>query len=120
MQPGSRDAAFLWDMLRYAQDVQQVVQGVSREDYLQDRVRQLALERAVEVIGEAARQVSDAFQQAHPEIPWRPIIAQRRVLAHDCGRIDHERIWEVATVHVPALIAHLAPLIPPPPPPIEE
>jgi uncharacterized protein with HEPN domain len=120
MQPPNPDAAFLWDMLRYAREVNDVVQGLSREAYLQDRVRQLAVERAVEVIGEAARQVSDAFQQAHPEIPWRPIIAQRHVLAHDYGRIDHERIWQVASVHVPALIAHLVPLIPPPPPPIEE
>jgi len=120
MQPPSRDAAFLWDMLRSARDVEQVVAGLRRDEYLQERVRQLAAERAVEVLGEAARQVSDAFQQAHPEIPWRPIIAQRHVLAHDYGRIDHERIWEVATVHVPELITRLLPLIPPPPPPVEE
>jgi uncharacterized protein with HEPN domain len=54
------------------------------------------------------------------QIPWRPIIAKRHVLAHDYGRIDHERIWEVATVHVPELIARLLPLIPPQPPPLEE
>jgi uncharacterized protein with HEPN domain len=113
MQPEDRDAAFLWDMLRFSRDLEQVIAGVNREAYLQDRVRQLAVERAVEVLGEAARQVSETFQHAHPEIPWRPIIAQRHVLAHDYGRIDHERLWKVATVHVPELIARLSPLVPP-------
>ena len=120
MQPTSPDAAFVWDMLRAAEDIGQVVQGLGREEYLHDRIRQLAVERAVEVLGEAARQVSAGFQYAHAEIPWRAIVAQRHVLAHDYGRIDQERLWRVATVHVPELIAQLLPLVPPPPPPIEE
>ena len=79
-------------------------------------MRQRAVERAVEIIGEAARQVSDDFRRAHPAISWRPIIAQRHVLAHEYGEIMQERIWRVATTHVPALIAQLEPLIPPLPP----
>ena len=78
-------------------------------------MRQLAVERSIEILGEAARKVSQAFQAAHPEIPWSRIIAQRHVLAHEYGNIDHERIWEVATVRVPQLIVQLVPLIPPPP-----
>jgi uncharacterized protein with HEPN domain len=70
----------------------------------------------VEVVGEAARKVSPEFQAAHPEIPWRPIIAQRHVLAHDYGEIDQEKIWRVANVHIPDLIVQLEPLIPPLPP----
>lgn len=57
----------------------------------------------------------DMLQHAHPEIPWRLIIAQRHVLAHDYGEIDHERIWRVATMHVPELIRLLEPLVPPAP-----
>ena len=40
------------------------------------------------------------------------IAGQRRVLAHDYGRIEHDRVWEVATVHIPALIAQLETLLP--------
>lgn len=109
----ANDASYLYDMLTYAQTVADMVRGLTREEYLIDRIRQLAVERAIEVIGEAARQVSDACQQAHPEIPWRPIIAQRHVLAHDYGEVDHERLWRVAAVHVPELIDQLRPLIPP-------
>lgn len=48
----------------------------------------------------------------HPEIPWRPIQAQRQVLAHDYGEIKHDRSWRVAEMHVPDLIGLLEPLVP--------
>lgn len=56
--------------------------------------------------------VSESFRAAHPEIPWRPIQAQRHRLAHEYGEIDDDIIWTVATRHVPALIVVLRPLIP--------
>lgn len=74
-----------------------------------------SVERAIEIIGEAPNKVSGDFRELHPEIPWRGIIGQRRVVAHDYGRIDHARIWDVITIHIPALAAQLTPLIPSPP-----
>lgn len=73
------------------------------------------MERQIEIIGEAARHVSKPFRDAHPEIVWKGITGQRHVLAHEYGEILDERVWRVATVHVPTLIEQLRPLIPPPP-----
>ena len=70
-----------------------------------------AVERHLEIIGEAANRVSLDFQANHPEIPWRRIIAQRHVIAHEYGEIKHELIWKVATVNIPELIAQLETLI---------
>ena len=86
------------------------------ELYAADRRTRRAVEREVEIIGEAARQVSDSFQEAHPEIPWRKIVAQRHKLAHEYGEIQDEILWRVATVHIPELTALLEPLLPPLPP----
>ncbi len=72
----------------------------------------MAVERAVEIIGEAARRLSDDFKENHPEVPWRSIIGQRNVLAHEYGEIKQERLWKIVTQHIPALIARLEPLIP--------
>jgi uncharacterized protein with HEPN domain len=72
----------------------------------------LAVERALEIVGEAARRVSETYRQAHPEIPWQSIIAQRNVLAHEYGEIKHELIWKVATIRIPELIPLLEKLIP--------
>ncbi len=115
--PADRDdRACLWDMHTAARAVQTFVEARTFEDYLADLMLRSAVERQLEIIGEAARRVSKPFQDAHPEIPWRPILAQRHVLAHEYGEIKHERIWRVATVHVPELIEQLAALLPEPPP----
>jgi len=116
MPPDTADASYLWDMLDAAQAVTQFVAGRSLEDYLDNRMLRGAVERHIEIIGEAARKVSAPFQQAHPEIPWRKIVVQRHVLAHEYGEIEHELIWKVATVHVPELIALLEAVVPPEPP----
>lgn len=77
------------------------------QQFLDDRVTQLAVERAIEIIGEAARRVSEPFQSTHPEIPWRLIIGQRNILAHEYGHIDHALLFETATRDIPALLREL-------------
>ena len=113
MRPEARDAAYLWDMLDAARTIMRFVSDVTINQYMEDRKLQLAVERAVEIIGEAARRVTDTFKNAHPEIPWKGIIGQRHVLAHEYGEIKQERMWAVASGHIPALIALLEPLLPP-------
>ena len=113
MPPDKRDAAHLWDMLDSARVIREFTINVPFDQYMRDRKLQLAVERSVEIIGEAARRVSDEYRQAHPEIPWRRIIAQRHVLAHEYGEIKQELMWKLAGVHIPDLIALLEPLIPP-------
>lgn len=111
MPPEERDLAYLWDMLSAAKDVREFIEGMRYEDYERSKLTQAAVERKIEVIGEAARNVSRPFQQAHPEIPWQLIVAQRHVLAHDYGEIKLEKIWRVAIVHLPVLVDQLNPLI---------
>jgi uncharacterized protein with HEPN domain len=48
-----------------------------------------------------------------PAIPWKKIIGQRNVLAHEYGEVRHERMWVLATAEIPDLIAKLIPLVPP-------
>ncbi|HKY21163.1 MAG TPA: HepT-like ribonuclease domain-containing protein [Vicinamibacterales bacterium] len=113
MPPENRDAAYIWDMLEAAHAILTFTNGVSLEDYLADRKLQLAVERAIEIIGEAARLVSPELKASHSHIPWRQIVAQRNVLAHDYGEIKQDRIWLVATDRIPELISQLQPLLPP-------
>ncbi|KAA0259984.1 MAG: DUF86 domain-containing protein [Chloroflexi bacterium] len=116
MQPDERDAAYVWDILDSAQHIQEFMKGVRFEEFLQDRKLQLAIERCVEIMGEASRRISDELKNAHPEIPWSGMIAQRNVLAHEYDDVKQERMWLIATVHTPALIPDLEAILPPPPP----
>lgn len=115
MRPETSDLSYLWDMLDAACAVHEFVAGRTFNDYTRDRMLRGAVERHIEIIGEAARNVSPSYRDGHPEIPWRKIIAQRHILAHEYGEVKHENVWLVATVHVPDLVERLRPLVPPPP-----
>ncbi len=116
MQPEAKDAAYLWDMLDAACAVQEFVASRSFSDYLADRMLRGAVERHLEIVGEAANRVSRTFREAHPQIPWQRIVAQRNVLAHEYGEIEHALVWRVATIRIPELIQRLQKLLPPLPP----
>lgn len=111
-----KDASRVWDMLRHARIVVELVEGRRQDELAHDAMLRLALERAVEIIGEAARKVSDACEREHPQIPWKKIVQQRHVLSHDYGDLDYHILWRVATVHVPTLVPQLEAILPPPPP----
>ena len=104
MQHEQRDAAYLWDILDAARTVEQLSSNQDFTQYSNDRRTQLAVERSLEIIGEAASRVSTSFRNAHPEIPWRQIIGQRNVLIHEYGEIKQERIWKTVIENIPQLI----------------
>jgi uncharacterized protein with HEPN domain len=113
MQPEERDAAYLWDMLQAAREVEALAENRDLADFLKDRVLLRALERCIEIIGEAARRVSTSYMDTHPEIPWRKIIGQRNILAHEYGQIDHEVLYKTAMEDIPILIGQVESLLPP-------
>jgi len=112
MPRNNRDNAYLWDMLDACINVVDFIRGRTFANYESDKILQSAVERQVEVLGEAAGKVSPTFQDSHPEIPWRQIIGQRNVLAHEYKDIASKLIWSVATEHVPELKKNLEPLVP--------
>jgi uncharacterized protein with HEPN domain len=114
-----RDPANLWDMLEAAEKVLRFLKNKTFEDFLRDDMLRAAVERNLEIIGEAARRTSEELKQEHPEIPWRQIIAQRNVLIHEYDDIDYKEIWEVATLHLPWLIDQIKLLLPPLPTEVE-
>jgi uncharacterized protein with HEPN domain len=113
MRPEERDIAYLWDMREAARDVLDFIKGVTYAHFSNDKLVRYAVERRIEVIGEAARHVSESFKIMHPEIPWRRIIGQRNILAHEYGEILVERIWRTATESIPGFAEILDQLIPP-------
>jgi uncharacterized protein with HEPN domain len=74
MVPEKDDTSYIWDMLDAAKAVREFITGRSYQDYLIDRMLRGAVERYLEIIGEAAGKVSKAFRDAHPEMPWQKIM----------------------------------------------
>jgi uncharacterized protein with HEPN domain len=59
------------------------------------------------LIGEAARHIPDDVKSAHPEIPWRMMIATRNQLIHGYLGIDSDIIWSIIHADLPALLSML-------------
>jgi uncharacterized protein with HEPN domain len=86
----SSAAAHLWDVLCGAGFVVQFTNGRTFDEYSAEAYFRPAVERQIEIVGQAARRVSDAFQNASPHIPWQKIAVQSHVLAHEYDDNQHD------------------------------
>lgn len=105
--PAERDAALLGDMLGASREIRAYIGRSTYDGFIADGKTYRAIERCLAIIGEAARQLSPAGQQAYPNVPWRRIVGLRNRLSHEYGDVDYEEIFLIATVSVPELIAAL-------------
>ena len=69
--------------------------------------------RLIEILGEAARHLSDEFKGNHPEIAWRQIVGMRNRMVHEYFRVIPAKVWDVVEQEFPLLIVFLEPLVPP-------
>jgi Uncharacterized conserved protein len=106
-----RDLVKCEDMRLHAERAMRFLGGRSIDQFLDDELIQAAVIRCVEVIGEAAKLVSDETRSRETGIPWRLVIGMRNVLAHDYGVVMPEKVYEVVTEHVPELLERLVLLI---------
>ena len=112
MQPEERDRAYLRDIAEAGRAALDLVQGVTREQFLTSKLERFATERQMTIVGEAARRVSETFKAAHPEVPWAGMIAFRNVLIHEYGTVRVDRVWHIVTTDVPPMLAAIEPLLP--------
>ncbi len=84
-----------------------------RERFFQEAMVQDAVLRNLEVIGEAAKRLDDAYRAAHPEVPWRALAGLRDVLIHQYEGVDLEKVWAIVEQELPSLRGTLAAILPP-------
>ncbi len=98
------DYVLLNDILAAAKDALAAAQRIQYSDLLRNRMLALGLVKSIEIIGEAATQVSRPMREAHPEIPWPTIIGMRNRLVHVYFDIDYELVWKAVVERLPTLV----------------
>lgn len=110
----SRDDTYLVDMLESAKIALDYVLGKSWDDFSEDLQCQDAVVRRIEIIGEAARRLSQETRNKHPQIPWREITSMRNLVIHEYDVVDIGQVWDTIQNKIPSLIEELAKIVPPP------
>ncbi|HEU4885977.1 MAG TPA: HepT-like ribonuclease domain-containing protein [Longimicrobium sp.] len=116
MLPDERDAGRLWSMVKHARYLVRKSATITRDQLLHDEDPQYSVAKALELIGEAARVLSAEFRTAQPKVPWDKMKGMRHLLVHEYGKVDWDVIWETITIHIPAFLAAIEPLVPEVPP----
>lgn len=82
-----------------------------RTDLDNDEILALAVVRLIEILGEAAKNVSQTTKDRFPEIPWRQIAGTRDRLSHAYFDVNLDIIWDIVTSNLPPLIEQLEPFL---------
>lgn len=98
------DSIRLADMLEHARLALDLAKGRPLADYTTDRHSRAAIERYVEIIGEAARHVSPGTRERFPDLPWEKIVATRNIIAHGYDLVRPDILHEIVRDHLPTLI----------------
>ena len=101
------DLSFLIDIVDCIMDINEFTKQTGFFEFEKDKMRRLAVERQLEIIGQAANKISKDTQNILGNIPWPNIIGLRNKLAHDYGEILAERIWSISKNSIQELLKEL-------------
>ena len=99
------DHGRVFDILEAISRIERVyIEG--KKKFGEDEMAQVWVIHHLEIIGEAARGISEEFKDSHGEIPWSEMIGMRNILIHQYFGIDKEAVWQVVEKDLPVLKSH--------------
>jgi uncharacterized protein with HEPN domain len=107
MPLNENDLSFFIDIIDCIFDINEFTNSIEYYQFEKDKMRRLAVERQLEVIGQAANKISIVVQNNLKNIPWKNIIGLRNKLAHDYGEILAERTWKISKDSIQELLKEL-------------
>jgi uncharacterized protein with HEPN domain len=113
MQSNNRDVASVWDMVKAIHYIQAFTTNLSLEEYLDDIRTISAVERQFEILGEAARRISEEFRHSNPALNWQRIVGLRNIVIHRYDEVDQDILWTIIHSELLPLLTQLESLLPP-------
>jgi len=94
---------FIKHILDSIKSIESFSKGVSKSDFMKDDLKASAIIRKLEIIGEAAKNISSEFRKKYPKIEWKEIAGLRDKLIHHYFGVNLERVWNVVKDDIPKL-----------------
>jgi len=94
---------YIKDMIDAITKIEQFIEGMDFNDFIQDDKTASAVIRKIEIIGEAAKQLSKEIKERFPEIPWNLMAKTRDKIIHFYHGVDYEIVWEIIKKDLPSL-----------------
>jgi uncharacterized protein with HEPN domain len=107
-----RDQAYLLDILIAARKILSYIADSNFEEFANSDLLQSAIERQFEIMGEAARLISNEMRTQNPQIPWNLMMGLRNQLIHNYRNIDNRTLWDTIHNDLLPLIMQIEPLVP--------
>jgi len=92
---------FVEDIVTAMDKATRFVEGMSYEEFIKDDKTAFAVIRAIEVIGEAVKNIPDDVREAYPEIPWKGMAGMRDKVIHAYFGVDLKVVWETVQRRIP-------------------
>ena len=99
---------YLRDACEHMQRAHQFVAGMQYSSFVRDDKTNFAVVRALEIVGEATKNIPDDIRTRFPDVPWRQMAGIRDVLIHAYFGIDLEVVWKTATERAPETLVALS------------
>jgi uncharacterized protein with HEPN domain len=101
---------YLIDIATSINDIESFIEGMTYEDFLNDKMASNAVIRSLEVIGEATKNLPKAIRDRDTSIPWKKMAGMRDKIIHEYFGVNYETVWKTAKKILPGLkdkISHL-------------
>lgn len=102
---------YIQDILEAASRAQRFVEGYDFETFQEDERTIFATIRALEIIGEATKQIPPEVRAQAPDVPWRAMAGMRDKLIHSYVNVDIDVVWQTVTQRLPNIIPELERLL---------
>jgi uncharacterized protein with HEPN domain len=93
---------FIQDILENIKDIESFSKGLTIKEFEKNKLKQNAIIRSLEVIGEAVKNIPDEFREKYKNIPWKDIAGFRDILSHAYFGVNMDRVWNIIEKDLPS------------------
>jgi len=94
---------YVEDIIEAMDDAQNFVKHAEFDVFAKDKMAIYAVNRALEIIGEATKHIPPKVKSCYPEIPWKDMAGMRDKVIHEYFAVDLKRVWKTVKTDIPTL-----------------